>query len=54
MTWACKQALYAAATRSRLNSRQPFAGWQTLKPHLDMDFLRLRNSVDPLLVMSRL
>ena len=45
------EALYEAATKSRLNRVQPFAGYRAhLRPHLDIDFLKLRNTVDPALL----
>lgn len=42
------EALYEAATRSRLNRVQPFKGYeQYLRPHLDLEMLKLHNKVLP-------
>jgi hypothetical protein len=42
------EALYAGATRSKLNHTQPFKGYaEFLRPELDIDMLRLRNGLLP-------
>jgi len=42
------EALYEAAKKSPLNLRDPFDGYQEhLRPHLDLEFLKLRNGKIP-------
>lgn len=42
------EALYRSATNSTLNFQQPFQGYvEFLQPHLDREFLQLRNALVP-------